>query len=78
MKNIVIIGAGSDISKEFVQQIDKNEYKVYFISREESMPQNQNKLTVDNYENELNSITDFIDDISNPYLIFFNPISLNI
>ena len=72
MKNIVIIGSGSDLSKEFVQQIDKNEYKVYLISREESMDQNQNKLTVDDYENELNSITAFIDDISNPYLIFFN------
>ena len=54
MKNIVIIGSGSDLSKEFVQQIDKNEYKVYLISREESMDQNQNKLTVDDYENELN------------------------
>ena len=72
MKNIVIIGSGSDLSKEFVQQIDKNEYKDYLISREESMDQNQNKLTVDDYENELNSITAFIDDISNPYLIFFN------
>tara|TARA_B110000003_G_C16653922_1_gene535577 strand:- start:5398 stop:6066 length:669 start_codon:yes stop_codon:yes gene_type:complete len=72
MKNIVIIGSGSDLSKELVKQIDKNEYKVYFISREESMAQNQNKLTVDDYENELNSITAFIDDISNPYLIFFN------
>jgi len=76
MKNIVIIGSNSDLSKEFAQQINKNEYEVFFISRISSNSPSQNdgknKLTIMDYENDINLITAFIDNIKNPYIVFFN------
>ena len=71
-KNIILIGSSSELSNEFIEIAHKIK-NLYSISRKKI---DNNKLIdhleVDNYENRVDDIENFIKKIDDPTIIFFN------
>ncbi len=68
--NIVLIGASSEISQEFIKLIGEKQ-NIYKISTSSSYKEN-NYLHVKDYRDNLDEIISFIQKIDKPYIFFFN------
>ena len=70
MSNYVIIGSGSEISQSFQNLLYKKNQTFFTISRSKNI--NQNHLVVNDYLKDREKILEFINEIMNPTIIFFN------
>ena len=70
MNNYVIIGSGSEISQSFQNLLYEKDQTFFTISRTKNI--NQNHLVVDDYLRDREKILEFINEIINPTIIFFN------
>tara|TARA_Y100000389_G_scaffold205138_1_gene263915 strand:- start:28929 stop:29582 length:654 start_codon:yes stop_codon:yes gene_type:complete len=70
MNNYVIIGSGSEISQSFQNLLYEKDQTFFTISRTKNI--NQNHLVVDDYLRDRDKILEFINEIINPTIIFFN------
>ena len=68
-KNIVIIGSSSELAKEFINSIEKDNI-VFQVSR--NIESNEKSIRVNDYSEDLDKIIFFIKNISNPILVCFN------
>lgn len=67
--NLVLVGANSEISQKLIETNNSSEFNIYGISTKEIGP---NFLKVSDYYDDAKKIIDFIDEIENPNIIFFN------
>ena len=72
MNTIVLIGASSEIAQESKKIFLQNNYDVYCVTSKKIKNIDKNILCVDDYLSELVEISNFISDIDNPIVIFFN------
>jgi len=73
VKNIALIGASSEICSSLLKHLNKNKYNCYGISS--SMIDKENfteTLKVNNYLEDEREIIDFLKDLNNLKVIFFN------
>jgi len=70
MRNYVVVGSGSEISQSFQKLLAKRNIPFFSISR--STSNNPKHLKVNDYLKELDHIKDFIAEVENPTVIFFN------
>jgi len=68
--NIILVGASSEVAKQFIKKID-SEHNVYKISSN-NFSETINSLDVTDYLEEKLKIVSFIQEIDNPYIFFFN------
>lgn len=69
VKNIVIVGSSSEISKAFYKVAIEKKLNIYKIS---SIETGNNVLKVENYAHDIGKIINFIEILDNPIVIFFN------
>ena len=72
MNNIIFIGASSELAQESIKIFQKNNYDVYCITSNKLEQVCKNVLYVEDYQNELDKISDFVSEIENPLILFFN------
>ena len=68
--NIILVGASSEVSEEFVRKID-GKHNIYKISSN-NFGETTKTLNVTDYLDEKLKIVNFIQEIDNPYIFFFN------
>lgn len=68
--NIILVGASSEVSEEFVKKID-GKHNIYKISSN-NFGETTKTLNVTDYLDEKLKIVNFIQEIDNPYIFFFN------
>lgn len=68
--NIILVGASSEVSEEFVRKID-GKHNIYKISSN-NFGETTKTLNVTDYLEEKLKIVNFIQEIDNPYIFFFN------
>lgn len=68
-QEFVIFGASSEIATEFYKLLKKSNYKVHKISLND--PENS-CVKITNYINDIKSIKNYINNLENPTIIFFN------
>ena len=69
-KDIILIGSSSELAKEFFKLINEiKSFKVHTISsKKESNPD----LLVNEYIENIDSISEYVNTFQKPYIIFFN------
>ena len=72
MKNIIIFGSSSDLATEFTDILNEKKINFFSITQNKENSNNENTLTVKDYEADIDLIYEFIKDIKNPYIFFFN------
>lgn len=71
--NIVIIGANSEISHHFITYCEDNGHKISIVTRNKKLQsKSNNKILVKDYLAEKEKIKNFIKELKNPIVIFFN------
>jgi hypothetical protein len=68
--NIILVGASSEVAEQFIKKID-GKHNVYKISSN-NFSETINSLIVTDYLDEKLKIVNFIQEIDNPYIFFFN------
>ena len=68
--NIILVGASSEVSEEFVRKID-GKHNIYKISSN-NFGETTKTLNVTDYLEEKLKIVNFIQEVDNPYIFFFN------
>tara|TARA_X000000368_G_scaffold411944_1_gene397561 strand:+ start:1270 stop:1944 length:675 start_codon:yes stop_codon:yes gene_type:complete len=72
VKSLIIVGASSEFSNTFISHV-KNSFEIYLISRKETDSIDiNNQLLVDDYLNDIDKIKNFIKNIKEANVIFFN------
>ena len=72
VKSLIIVGASSEFSNTFINHA-KNSFEIYLISRKEINGIDiNNQLLVDDYLNDIDKIKNFINNIKEANVIFFN------
>jgi len=72
-KNFILVGANSELATTFADKLNKNNHKVYGVSRDFIPYLNKNEqLQLKNYNNKLTELIDFVEMIQSPYIVFFN------
>lgn len=69
-QNIIIFGSSSEICRSFIKLLNENYFTTYTISRADST--NTLHLKVTDYIDEIEAIKNFVKDIENPFIVFFN------
>ena len=72
MKNIIIFGSSSDLATEFTDILNKKKINFFSITQNKENTNNKNTLIVKDYEADIDLIYEFIKNIKNPYIFFFN------
>lgn len=67
--NFVLIGASSDLAKEFIKINKKHNLNLISSNK---LSDSHNHLYVDDYIDDINKILSFCENIDNPIIIFFN------
>ena len=67
--NIVLVGANSEISQKLIEKNNSSEFNLYGISTKEM---GSNFLKVSDYFDDSKKIIDYIGEIEDPTIIFFN------
>lgn len=68
-KDIVIVGASSEVAIEFAKILNKEKYNVHKISSHQTSKPN---VFVKDYLQDLNLITSYLNNLTNPIIFFFN------
>ena len=68
-KNLILIGASSEIAQQVIYESRNKNLEVFKISKSIS---DDKTLHVDDYLQNSDKIIDFINNIKDPYVIFFN------
>jgi len=74
-REIVIVGASSELAKSFIKLLQKNSFKVLLISRKSSkerLSSNTDEIVVKDYLQEFSKIKKEINKLDNPIIIYFN------
>jgi hypothetical protein len=72
-QDVLLIGASADLAVEFLSHLDNDKFRTYLISSNKSVSfENDNVLKINDYVNDVNLITEFINKTTNPIIIFFN------
>ena len=70
IKEIVLIGSSSELAVEFLKKIEtQSSYKAHTVS---SKIDSFASLLVNEYLEDSEKISDYISNLNNPYVIFFN------
>ena len=69
VKNFVIIGANSDIAKQFIKLTRDKDINLFGVSSQRT---EKNFLEISDYVLEKEAIVEYISKVSNPIIIFFN------
>lgn len=71
--NILVFGANSEISHHFVAYCETKGHEMFLITRDaNSYSTNSNKLIVEDYLAEKEQIKNFVKNLENPVVVFFN------
>ena len=72
-KNFILVGANSEFATSFADILNKNNHKVYGVSREfiHYLKKNE-QIQLKNYNEKSTELLSFVKTIESPYIVFFN------